>query len=185
MYKKFDTLRRVGRSGLLLLGAIGTIAAVHAFEIATSSTPAAARGGWTGVQPALAAPPDGEQLYMTRCMSCHQMNGQGIPGVFPPLDGTTWVTDHKGRLIRLVLHGLTGEVTVKDVKYSGAMPPWGTFLNDEEIAAVLTYIRTSWSNEAGPVTAEEVAKVRAATADRKQPWTAAELDQEANQGIPE
>jgi mono/diheme cytochrome c family protein len=127
---------------------------------------------------------DGEQIYMSRCMSCHQINGQGIPGVFPPLDGTEWVKSDKGRLIRIVLDGLTGETTVQDVVYSGAMPPWKAFLTDEEIAAVLTYVRNAWSNEAPAVTAQEVAAVRKATADRKESWTEAELEEEENQGIP-
>lgn len=130
--------------------------------------------------PALAAPPDGQQVYMTRCMSCHQVNGQGISGVFPPLDKSDWVTGDKERLIKVVLHGLSGPIDVNGVKYSGAMPPWGTFLKDDETAALLTYIRTSWSNKADKVTPEEVAKVRAATADRKKPWTAAELTPKAS-----
>ena len=127
---------------------------------------------------------DGEQIYLSRCMSCHQMNGQGISGVFPPLDGSDWVTGDKGRLIRLVLHGMSGEVEVQGVTYSGAMPPWKDFLDDEQMAAMLTYIRTSWSNDADEVSTEEVAAVRAATADRSDPWTQEELSEEANQGIP-
>jgi hypothetical protein len=64
------------------------------------------------------------------------------------------------------------------------MPPWKSFLNDEETAAVLTYIRSAWSNEGSPVTSQEVAAVRAATADRNESWTVEELSQEANLGIP-
>ena len=128
---------------------------------------------------------DGAELYMTRCMSCHQMNGRGVPGVFPPLSGTDWVTGDKGRLIRIVLNGMTGSVEVKGEVYSGAMPPWQTFLDDEQTAALLTYIRTSWENDTTAVTAEEVAAVRKSVEDRKEPWTADELKQEANQGIPE
>jgi mono/diheme cytochrome c family protein len=138
-----------------------------------------------GTAPLRPAPPaDGEEVYMSRCMSCHQMNGQGVMGVFPPLDGSEWVTGDKGRLIRIVLHGLTGETEVNGVVYSGAMPPWGAFLSDEEVADVLTYVRAGWSNEADAVEAAEVARVRAATTERKQPWTAEELEQEANLGIP-
>lgn len=128
---------------------------------------------------------DGAELYMTRCMSCHQMNGRGVPGVFPSLSGTEWVTGDKGRLIRIVLNGLTGEIEVEGEVYSGAMPPWQTFLDDEQTASLLTYIRTSWENDTTAVTAEEVAAVRKAVEDRKQPWTAEELQDEANQGVPE
>jgi mono/diheme cytochrome c family protein len=117
-------------------------------------------------------------------MACHQANGKGIPGTFPPLDGTEWVRAEKGRLIRIVLHGMMGPATVQGVRYNGAMPPWGTFLNDEEAAAVLTYVRTAWSNRADAVTPQEVAAVRAATKDRKNPWTHAELSRPENAVIP-
>lgn len=127
---------------------------------------------------------DGEQIYQTRCMSCHQMNGRGVPGTFPPLQDTEWVNGDKGRLLRLLLNGLTGSMKVKGTTYSGVMPPWGEALSDEELAAVTTYIRSNFGNDAPPVTTEEVAKVRAATKNRTQPWTAKELKKEANQGIP-
>ena len=127
---------------------------------------------------------DGAELYMTRCMSCHQQNGRGVPGVFPPLAGAEWVTGDKGRLIRIVLGGLMGEVNVEGEVYSGAMPPWGSFLDDKQTADLLTYIRTSWGNQASAVTPEEVTKVRAAVKERREPWTAAELLQEANSGVP-
>ena len=132
------------------------------------------------------APPsdDGEQIYMNRCMSCHQVDGKGLAGVFPPLDETEWVNGDKGRLIRIVLQGLTGETTVKDVVYSGAMPPWQSFLNDEEIAAVLTYIRSAWNNDASAVTAQEVAAVRKITEGRTDAWTEEELEKEENMGVP-
>lgn len=165
------------RSGLFLSCCVVLLVAAHALGLPERP---AAPTGWTAVQPAYAAPADGQKLYMTRCMSCHQMQGQGIPGVFPPLDGVDWVTGDKTRLIRVVLHGLAGEIKVKDVTYSGAMPPWGTFLKDDEIAAVTTYIRSSWSNDAEAITTEEVAKVRAADSARKQPWTAAELNKKAD-----
>lgn len=128
--------------------------------------------------------PDGEQIYNTRCMSCHQMGGRGVPGTFPPLTDTKWVNGDKGRLIRLLLHGLTGSIEVQGTTYSGVMPPWGGALDDEGIAQISTYIRTNFGNDASPVTAEEVAKVRAATKGRKKPWTAKELNQEKNLGIP-
>ncbi len=127
---------------------------------------------------------DGEKLYMTRCMSCHQVDGNGITGVFPPLNDVGWVTGDKGRLIRIVLDGVMGEMEVDGITYSGAMPPWKSFLNDEEVAALLTYVRDAWDNEASEVTPEEVKLVREATKDRSNMWTAQELMDEANQGIP-
>ena len=127
---------------------------------------------------------DGEEIYMTRCLSCHMANGEGVPGVFPPLTGSEYVTGDKGQVIRMILNGLTGEITVKDVTYSGMMPPWGGFLDDQQIADVLTYVRSSFGNEAEGVSAEEVAAVRAKVGDRKEAWTIEELNQEENQGIP-
>ena len=79
---------------------------------------------------------DGEQLYLSRCMSCHQVDGNGIPGVFPPLNEIDWVTGDKGRLIRITLDGAVGEYDIGGVIYSGAMPPWKNFLNDQEMAAL-------------------------------------------------
>ncbi len=127
---------------------------------------------------------EGEKLYLSRCMSCHQVDGLGIAGVFPPLVKTDWVTGDEGRLIRLVLDGMMGEVKVDGVIYSGAMPPWKSFLSDDEVAALLTYIREAWGNDASAVTAQQVARVREASADRSTPWSAEELMQPSNQGIP-
>lgn len=129
-------------------------------------------------------PPDGEQIYNTRCMSCHQMGGRGVPGSFPPLRGTDWVNGDKGRLIRLLLDGMSGTIEVDGQTYSGSMPPWGGALGEDGIAAVATYIRSNFGNEASEVTVEEVKKVRAATEGRKKPWSAEELKKEENKGIP-
>ncbi len=127
---------------------------------------------------------DGQEIYMTRCMSCHQTNGEGVQGGFPPLAESEYVSGDKGVVIRMILGGLSGEIEVKGTTYSGMMPPWGGFLNDEQIAQVLTYVRSSFGNDADAVTVEEVAAVRAATADRKETWTMEDLMKEENQGIP-
>ena len=124
----------------------------------------------------------GAQVYSSRCANCHQSNGQGVSGAFPPLDGTDWVTGDKGRIVRILLHGMQGEVDVQGVTYNGVMPAWGSQLSDAEIAAVITHVRQSWSNSASEVVADEVRRVREATTGRAQPWTAEELN--ANRGIP-
>ncbi len=126
----------------------------------------------------------GRQVYNTRCISCHQANGTGITGYFPPLDGTEWVSEEKGRLIRILLHGMTGPTTIQGVDYNGAMPSWGPVLSDAEIAAVLTYIRGSWSNQAPPVFETDVAAVRGLTSARNTPWKHDELQQVENLGVP-
>ncbi len=128
---------------------------------------------------------DGEDIYMTRCMSCHMAAGEGVPGVFPPLAESEYVSGDKGRLIRMIMHGLSGEIVVNDVTYSGMMPPWGGFLNDKQIADVLTFIRSNFDNDADAVTEGEVARVRAKVGDRSDTWTIEELNKEENLGIPE
>ncbi len=102
----------------------------------------------------------GEQIYISRCSSCHQYNGQGLGQDFPPLAGTDWVTGDKKRLITVILEGLSGEIDVNGVTYNGAMPPWEQFLDDEQVAILLTYLRSSWGNSASPVSSEEVKAVR-------------------------
>ena len=82
------------------------------------------------------------------------------------------------------MHGLRGEIVVDDVTYNGMMPPWGGFLSDEQIAAVTTYIRSNFGNDADAISADEVAKIRAFVGERKDAWTWEELSQPENQGIP-
>lgn len=102
----------------------------------------------------------GEKIFNVYCAACHQNDGKGASGRFPPLAGTDWVTGDKKRLIGIVLNGLEGSIVVNGETYINAMPQHG-FLNDEEVAKVLTYIRQNFGNKASEVTTEEVSKVRA------------------------
>ncbi len=126
---------------------------------------------------------DGEAIYLTRCQSCHKANGEGIPGEYPPLQNSEYVAGDKERVIRVLLHGLRGEITVNGASYSGVMPPWGDYLDDEQLAALLTFLRSHFGNDADPVSAAEVARVRAA-AERQTPWTADELERLADPSLP-
>ncbi|HEX7860476.1 MAG TPA: cytochrome c [Verrucomicrobiae bacterium] len=110
------------------------------------------------------------------CGACHQPNGMGTPGTFPPLAGSEWVAEKDpARVIRIVLDGLTGPIQVKGAAYNSQMPGW-RMLTDEEIAQVSTYIRKAWGNNAGPVTKDQVAKIREETANRNGTlWTVDEL----------
>ena len=119
--------------------------------------------------------PDGKVVYSTTCAACHQATGEGVEGTYPPLAGSEIVNGDENKVIRVVLNGLTGPVEVAGETYSGMMPPWGGVLKDPEIAAVLTYVRSTWGNKGAPITASKVAAIRAATASRTTPWTAAEL----------
>jgi glucose/arabinose dehydrogenase/mono/diheme cytochrome c family protein len=101
----------------------------------------------------------GGKLYATYCAACHQSNGKGDGSRFPPLAGTDWVTGDKRRLMQLVIHGLSGPITVNGVGYNESMPAHA-YLKDAEIAAILTYIRQSFGNNAGFITANEVPRNR-------------------------
>lgn len=123
---------------------------------------------------AAASTADGKQIYTTTCVACHQAAGEGVPDVYPPLAGSEWVTGDEGNLARIILHGMTGPVEVQGETYQGVMPPWGGVLKDADVAALATYIRSSWGNKASPVTAATVARIRA-SGNRTTPWTAPEL----------
>ena len=116
----------------------------------------------------------GRRLY-GHCMTCHQANGNGLPPVYPPLADSRFVTGDPERLARILLHGLQGRIRVQGRVYNQAMPA-APFGSDLDLAAVMTYIRQAWDNDADPVTPEFVAKVRADTEGRVQPWTAKELE---------
>ncbi|MBB5352328.1 putative membrane-bound dehydrogenase-like protein [Haloferula luteola] len=117
----------------------------------------------------------GKVVFSQTCIACHGLDGKGVPGAFPPIDGSDWLTGEAELPIRIVLHGLQGPLKVSGQEYNSVMAPLGGSLNDQQIADVLTYVRQSWGNDAAPVTVDEVSKVRAATADRTLPWTAGEL----------
>lgn len=124
----------------------------------------------------------GKKLFNNAaCNTCHQVTGLGQPGVYPPLAGSEWVVGSEERVIRVVLHGLQGKITVKGTDYNAAaMPSFGKVAgsgynwSDDKIAAVLTYVRQEWGNAAGAITTEQVAAIRAKEGDRKA-WTADEL----------
>jgi cytochrome c len=115
----------------------------------------------------------GRRVY-NNCMACHQRDGLGVAGNYPPLAGSEWVEGSPTVLAALLLGGLEGTIQVSGETYNQVMPRW-SHLSDEQIAAVLTYIRGSWENRSGPVAPELVAAVREQTADRARPWTAPEL----------
>ena len=118
-------------------------------------------------------------IYQRACLSCHGAEGQGKPGLYPPLAGVDWVTAPRpDRLIRIVLHGIVGPIEVNGQPWATAtpfMPGHAPTLKDEEIATLLTWLRRSMGNKAPPVAVETVAAIRAASAERKSMWTAAEL----------
>lgn len=124
----------------------------------------------------------GKRTY-NNCTQCHQPDGNGVPGAFPPLDGSERVAGPDHVLAAILIHGLQGEVVVKGQSYRGEMPAWNQ-LSDEEIAGVLTYIRASWSNRQPPVSAELVAAMRKQTSAKAGAWSDAELDALAKEASP-
>lgn len=119
----------------------------------------------------------GKRVYANNCAACHQANGKGLPGVFPPLAGSDWVnTAGHDRIARIVLDGLNGPITVSGNLFNSVMVPWRDILTDDQIAAVLTYVRQEWGNTAPSVPVGEVTALRSATKDRAgKAWTADEL----------
>ena len=112
---------------------------------------------------------DGKQLYIGKCAACHQATGLGLAGVFPPLAASEWVVESPVTLTHILLHGIQGKITVKGVSYQGLMPAWNT-LSDAEIAAVASYIRSDWGNNAAPITEDDVKKQRELTKARTAPY---------------
>lgn len=179
--------RRTQRTAVLTFAVAALAAVLHTPLIAgaQSKTPARKTATTTSkssvkpaAKPAAAAKtqlPDGKAVYSTTCAACHQVTGDGVAGVYPPLAGSEWVNGDEAKVVRILLHGVTGPIEVAGETFNGMMPPWGGALKDDDIAAVLTYVRSTWGNKGAPVTAAKVASIRAATASRRTPWTAAEL----------
>lgn len=118
----------------------------------------------------------GKKIFAANCQTCHQANGLGVPGQYPPLAGSEFVTGGSRRPGMIVLKGLQGPLTVKGQKYGSAvMQPWDKTLNDQKIADVLTYIRSEWGNNASPVTPEEVAALRKELANHPESFTEPDL----------
>jgi mono/diheme cytochrome c family protein len=117
----------------------------------------------------------GKKVFSSICITCHQATGMGVPGVYPPLAGSEWAQGDEERIIRIVLHGLNGPITVESKEFNNAMAALGSVLKDEQIANALTYVRQEWGNKAPEVKAETVARIRAEVGNRSAPWTAAEL----------
>jgi mono/diheme cytochrome c family protein len=130
---------------------------------ASGGAPAAA-----GAAPAGAA--DGAQIFASRCASCHQSTGAGLPGVFPPLAMSEWVNADPKTISRILMLGVSGKITVAGGTYNGTMPAFGTTLSDVEIAAVASHVRSNFGNKSAALTADLVKTVRSGLGSRTTPW---------------
>lgn len=115
----------------------------------------------------------GAERY-THCLGCHQANGRGLRGFYPPLRDSPIVTGDAEPLVALLLHGIEGPLTIDGVTYNQPMPP-APFADDADIAAVATFIRASFDNDAGAIAVDEVGRIRSAISDHTGPWTLATL----------
>jgi mono/diheme cytochrome c family protein len=151
---------------------------------ADATLPDAAGGAPAGGAPAAAAPApasggdqlaDGKAGYMSICVACHQPNGLGLPGAFPPLAKSEYVNGDPKRFAAMVLKGVMGPITVEGKTYNGVMPAQELVLTDKKIAAILTYVRANFGNSSPAVPADVVTAARKEFAERKTSWTEADL----------
>ena len=116
----------------------------------------------------------GAALFQASCAACHQLTGLGMDGLAPPLSESEWVNGPAERMVRIILHGARGPFSVRGRSWELEMPGLAT-LDDEQIAAISTYVRREWDNIGSPITAAQVQAIRANTASRQEAWTEAEL----------
>jgi mono/diheme cytochrome c family protein len=126
----------------------------------------------------------GKKVFAQNCATCHQANGQGVPGQYPPLAGSEFTTGASRRPAMIVLKGLQGPVKVKGQQYGTAvMQPWES-LGDQKVADVLTYERSEWGNNASPVTKEQIAALRKELASHPGSFTEPEILGAPDQELP-
>jgi mono/diheme cytochrome c family protein len=119
----------------------------------------------------------GKALFSANCVTCHQSTGLGVPGQYPPLAGSeVELGDATNHLIAIVLKGLQGPVVVEGKPFNNAMQAWEAQYTDPQLAAILTYVRSDWGNNAPPITADMVKQMRAEFKDRKEQWTWPEIE---------
>ena len=122
----------------------------------------------------------GKAVFMQTCMACHQPTGLGIPGAFPPFDGSEYVQGDTRRLVALVIKGYTGPITVKGVNFNNILiavdMQFPILKENAKLADVLNYIRTAWSNKADvAITPDFIQKIRDEFKDRTTAWNAEDL----------
>lgn len=116
-----------------------------------------------------------KSLYRRHCVACHQASGLGVKNAFPPLSGSSWVTDNKMIPTKILLKGLEGNIDVLGVTYNGVMPSFAKLPNDE-IADLVNYIRSSWQNKKDTdLTEDEVKNIRQELPNTSKAWSAKEL----------
>ncbi len=120
-------------------------------------------------------PLTGREIYMTRCIACHQADGSGIPAICPPLENSPLLGGSPDNFIRILLLGMKGEILRNGARFNGIMPSWRFDLTDLQIAAVINDVNARWHPGGPAVTEEMVRRIREETAAKKLFPTAKEL----------
>jgi nitrite reductase (NO-forming)/hydroxylamine reductase len=163
--------------GLAIAGGLLAMAGIAGLRTAVAEDPLAVHRAEAaaGKQEAVTAArlDAGRKVFEAACVACHQANGQGLPGAFPPLAASDFLKADKNRAIHIVVNGRQGPVVVNGVKFDSVMPPMAQ-LTDAEIANALTYVMNSWGNSFGSVTTAEVTAVRAGPKPKQEAGSATE-----------
>ena len=127
----------------------------------------------------------GKKIFSANCQTCHQTNGEGVPGQYPPLAGSEFTNGGSRRMGMIVLKGLQGPVKVKGQQFGSAvMQPWDKTLTDQKIADVMTYERSEWGNHASPVTAEQIMALRKELASHPESYSEHDILAAPDEDIP-
>ena len=153
-------MKRKTISMLLAVPLLGLSIGACSQEPASTARDTAVHDAETAVATATELMARGEGIYNANCAACHQPNGQGLAGAFPPLAGSDFLQGNRKEVISAALFGLSGPITVNGVDYNGIMPSLG-HLPDEDLAAAITYVFGSWGNDLAAVSVEEVSAIRA------------------------
>lgn len=163
MNRTLPALLAVAAFGLVLTGCnkgtSSTSTTTTTTETSAAPEAASPAPGASAMAAANTSTGNGQQVFSQNCSSCHQAAGEGN-AIFPPLAHNPVVTGDPKKVITIVKDGLTGKITVNGKTYNGQMPAWKSQLSDGDIAAVVTYIRSSWGNHAAAVTTPQVAAVK-------------------------
>lgn len=167
-----EELRNPTPLALVLLAVAMTCWGVW-YYFANAGYPIAAGDRRTPVETPTLDQVDGAQVYAANCVACHQADGEGLAGVFPPLVGSRWVLESRERLVQIMLYGIQGPIEVRGAAYNGAMPAFAR-LSDAELAAVTSHIRSTWGNDGVPLAPAEFASGRERFPDRTASWAGGE-----------
>jgi len=153
---------------VLFFGTMAVIALTYLLTHRGAETPY--EGDQRSAQRIVTTSASGEGTYQKICAACHQGNGLGVPNAFPPLAASPWLLDDRETPIRIVLLGISGSIVVDGKTYNGMMPAFKDQLSNREIALALTHARSSFGNQAGPITEQDVEAVRASLAGHTEAW---------------